>query len=83
MAVAEADGHAAGLALAEGLPLESYPYLNATRGELLRRLGRAAEARVVYRRALALTPEPAERRLLERRLATCDAPDTPGTRGRP
>jgi predicted RNA polymerase sigma factor len=39
------------------------------RGELLRRLGRIAEARDAYRRALALVNDDVERRLLERRLA--------------
>jgi RNA polymerase sigma-70 factor (ECF subfamily) len=36
---------------------------------VLRRLGRTAEARDAYRRALALVHDDAERRLLERRLA--------------
>jgi RNA polymerase sigma-70 factor (ECF subfamily) len=49
--------------------LKDYRYLHATRGELLRRLGRTEEARDAYRRALALAHEDAERRLLERRLA--------------
>jgi RNA polymerase sigma-70 factor (ECF subfamily) len=69
VAVAEAQGPAAGLAIADGLALEDYRYLHATRGELLRRLGRSAEARDAYRRALALVHDDAERRLLERRLA--------------
>jgi RNA polymerase sigma-70 factor, ECF subfamily len=42
---------------------------SALRGELLRRLGRTAEARDAYHRALALVHNDAERRLLERRLA--------------
>jgi len=41
-----------------------------TRAELLRELGRDAEARVALRRALGLTNNPAERTLIERRLAT-------------
>ncbi len=69
VAVAEAEGPAAGLAIVDGLPLDGYRYLHATRGELLRRLGRAGEAGDAYRRALVLTEDPAERRLLERRLA--------------
>jgi GNAT superfamily N-acetyltransferase len=44
-------------------------YLQSTRGELLRRLGRTEEARDAYRRGLALVHNGAERRLLERRLA--------------
>ena len=40
VAVAEAEGPEAGLAIADALELEDYRYLHATRGELLRRLGR-------------------------------------------
>jgi len=69
VAVAEADGPGAGLDIVDRLALEDYGYLHATRGELLRRLGRAAEAGDAYRRALALVHDDAERRLLERRLA--------------
>ena len=69
VAVAEAEGPEAGLAIADGLELGEYHYLHSTRGELLRRLGRTAEARDAYRRALALVHDEAERRLLERRLA--------------
>ncbi|MDX6630111.1 MAG: hypothetical protein QOH00_2357 [Gaiellales bacterium] len=68
IAVAEAEGPAAGLAIVDRLALEDYRYLHSTRGELLRRLGRAAEAQDAYRRALALSHDDAERRLLERRL---------------
>jgi RNA polymerase sigma-70 factor (ECF subfamily) len=69
VAVAEADGPTAALEIVEGLDLDEYRYLHATRGELLRRLGRTDEARQAYGRALALTHDDAERRLLERRLA--------------
>ena len=69
VAVAEADGPEAALGIADRLALEDYRYLNSTRGELLRRLGRMDEARDAYRRALALIHDDAERRLLERRLA--------------
>ena len=69
VAVAETEGPEAGLAIADGLELGEYHYLHSTRGELLRRLGRTAEARDAYRRALALVHDEAERRLLERRLA--------------
>jgi RNA polymerase sigma-70 factor (ECF subfamily) len=68
VAVAEADGPEAGLRIADGLELERYHYLHATRGELLRRLGRDREARSAYARALELVHDDAERRLLERRL---------------
>ena len=69
VAVAEVDGLEAGLAIVDDLELADYLYLHATRGELLRRLGRTDEARVAYARALELAHEDAERRLLERRLA--------------
>jgi RNA polymerase sigma-70 factor, ECF subfamily len=73
VAIAEAEGPAAGLALVDRLDLGDYHYLHATRGELLRRLGRIAEARDAYRRALALVHDAAERRLLERRLEAVDS----------
>jgi RNA polymerase sigma-70 factor, ECF subfamily len=69
VAVAEATGPEAGLAVLEGLPLEEYRYLHATRADLLRRLGRVDEAVAAYRRALDLTDDPAERRFLVRRLS--------------
>jgi RNA polymerase sigma-70 factor (ECF subfamily) len=51
-----------------GESLEAYHLFHAARGELLRRLGRLDEARIADRRALELTDNPAERRLLEARL---------------
>ena len=48
--------------------LDGYHLFHATRGELLRQLDRPAEARDADRRALALTENPAERALLERRI---------------
>jgi RNA polymerase sigma-70 factor, ECF subfamily len=69
VAVAEEHGPEAGLDIIDRLALEDYRYLHSTRGELLRRLGRTAEARDAYHRALALVHDDAERRLLERRLA--------------
>jgi RNA polymerase sigma-70 factor (ECF subfamily) len=68
IAVAEADGPEAGLAIAEGLDLSGYHYFHSTRAELLRRLGRDQEAREAYRRALDLAGDDGERRLLARRL---------------
>jgi RNA polymerase sigma-70 factor (ECF subfamily) len=41
---------------------------HATRADLLRRLGRSAEATTSYARAVALAANDAERRFLERRL---------------
>jgi RNA polymerase sigma-70 factor, ECF subfamily len=69
IAVAEAQGAEAGLELIDRLALEDLHYLHSARGELLRRLGRAEEARQAYEAALALVHDEAERRLLERRLA--------------
>jgi len=51
--VAEADGPAAGLAIVDGLALDGFHYLHATRGDLLDRLGRAGEARCLRSRARA------------------------------
>jgi len=63
----------AGAALAEcdllDSALDGYHLLHATRAELLRELGRSEEARLAIRRALELTANPAERALLEERLA--------------
>ncbi len=72
VAVAEAEGPQAALDIVDGLELGDYRYLHATRGELLRRVGRVAEARAAYERALELAGDDAERRLLERRLAALD-----------
>jgi RNA polymerase sigma-70 factor (ECF subfamily) len=69
IAIAEAEGPAAGLELIDRLPLEEFRYLHSTRGELLRRLGRNAEASRAFSRALELVDEDGpERRLLEQRL---------------
>jgi RNA polymerase sigma-70 factor (ECF subfamily) len=69
VAVAEAEGAEAGLAIIDRLALDDYRYLHSTRGELLRRLDRTDEARAAYRRALELTEDEVDRRLLVRRLA--------------
>jgi RNA polymerase sigma-70 factor, ECF subfamily len=69
VAVAEADGPAAALAIVDQLDLPNYQYWHSTRAELLRRLGRPDEARAAYRRALALARTAPERRFLERRIA--------------
>ncbi len=73
VAVAEADGPEHGLAIADALALDDYRYLHVARAEMLRRLGRTAEAGQAYRRALALVHDDAERRLFERRLAELTA----------
>ena len=69
VAIAEAGGPDAALAIVEGLDLPGYQYWHSTRAELLRRLGRTAEARAAYREALALARTVPERRFLERRIA--------------
>ena len=70
VAVAMRDGPAAGLASIDAVEgLDGYHPLHAARADLLRRLGREAEAATAYERALALAPNPVERRFLERRRA--------------
>jgi len=77
VAVAMADGPQAGLALLEDLRagggLERYHLLESARADLLRRLGRPAEAAAAYRRALELVTNPVERSFLEARLAEVEA----------
>jgi RNA polymerase sigma-70 factor, ECF subfamily len=70
VAVAMADGPAAGLALADQLAddLDGYHLFHATRASLLRRLDRRDEASAAYQRALGLTMNPLERAFLEQRL---------------
>ena len=72
VAIAMAEGLEPGLALVDDLDrrgeLAGYHLLPVTRAELLRRLGRHAEAAQAYRRALTLVSNEAERRHLERRL---------------
>ena len=73
VAVAMRDGPAAGLALIDDIlakgDLRDYRLAHAARADLCRRLGRVAEARTAYERALTLTRQEPERRFLERRLA--------------
>jgi RNA polymerase sigma-70 factor, ECF subfamily len=72
VAVAMRDGPAAGVALIDGIlargELRDYRLAHTARAELCRRLGRAAEARASFERALVLTHQEPERRLIERRL---------------
>jgi RNA polymerase sigma-70 factor (ECF subfamily) len=68
VAVAQAGDPAAALGAVDRLDLDGYLYFHSTRGELLRRLGRAAEARAAYRRALELATSTPERRFLTGRL---------------
>jgi RNA polymerase sigma-70 factor, ECF subfamily len=71
VAIAEADGPAAALTIVDRLDLGGYSYWHSTRAELLRRMGRADEARAAYRDALALTGTEPERRFLQKRIAEC------------
>jgi RNA polymerase sigma-70 factor (ECF subfamily) len=71
-AIGEAGDEEAALAIVDGLELDEYHYLHATRAELLRRLGRTADSRTAYERALELVRSDSERRFLERRLAELD-----------
>jgi RNA polymerase sigma-70 factor (ECF subfamily) len=73
VATAEAGDVEGALAAVDALDLENYHYLHAMRGELLRRLGRPAEARAAYGRALELVHSDAERRFLENRVAELEA----------
>ena len=72
VAVAMTGGPAAGLAIVDRLAddggLAEYHLLHATRADLLRRLGRRAEAADAYRRARELSGNAAERAFLDRRL---------------
>ena len=72
VAVAMRDGPAAGLVLVDAIlergDLKDYRLAHAARADLCRRLGRTADARASYQRALTLTRQEPERRFIERRL---------------
>jgi RNA polymerase sigma-70 factor (ECF subfamily) len=69
-AVAMRDSPEVGLQLIDAIEgLDDYQPLHGARADLLTRLGRDEEAARAYERALALAPNPVERRFLERRLA--------------
>jgi RNA polymerase sigma-70 factor (ECF subfamily) len=67
VAVAELDGAEVALAEVDRLDLAGYHAWHATRADLLRRLGRSAEAAAAYDAAIAVTENPAERAYLARR----------------
>jgi RNA polymerase sigma-70 factor (ECF subfamily) len=73
VAVALRDGPLAGLELTDAIlargDLADYHLAHSARADLCRRLGRIAEARASYKRALSLTRQEPERRFLERRLS--------------
>jgi RNA polymerase sigma-70 factor, ECF subfamily len=82
VAVAEVSGPAAALDLVDALDLRGYHLFHAIRADLLRRLGRDAEAALAYQAAIALTDNAAEREFLTGRLgATRGNPDGPPARG--
>jgi RNA polymerase sigma-70 factor (ECF subfamily) len=82
VALGMAFGPAAGLELTDELldepAMAGYHLLPSVRGDLLARLGRAAEARAEFTRAAELTQNARERELLLERAAACDAPAPPG-----
>jgi RNA polymerase sigma-70 factor (ECF subfamily) len=67
VAIAELDGPGVALAEVDRLGLTTYHAWHATRADLLRRLGRSAEARAAYDAAIEATANPAERAYLSRR----------------
>jgi RNA polymerase sigma-70 factor (ECF subfamily) len=67
VAVAEVEGPDAALTLVDGLELDSYHLFHAVRADLLRRLGRNAEAALAYDVAIARAENAAERDFLQRR----------------
>jgi len=73
VAVAMRDGPQAGLALIDAIlargDLTEYHLAHSAKADLARRLGKTAEARDAYRRALTLARQEPERRFLEKRLA--------------
>ena len=84
VAVAMRDGPATGLRIIDAIldrgQLRDYRPAHAARAELLRRLGRTAEARAAYERAIVLTRQEPERRYLERRLAELGGTGRPNDR---
>ncbi|GAC1386226.1 MAG: sigma factor-like helix-turn-helix DNA-binding protein [Marmoricola sp.] len=67
IAVAELDGPLVALSLVDQLPLEGYHAWHAARADLLRRLGRSAEAKAAYDAAIAATQNSAEIAYLSRK----------------
>ena len=73
VALAMRDGPAAGLPVVDAIlargELKDYHLAHAARADLCRRLGRRADARASYERALALARQQPERRFIQQRLA--------------
>lgn len=76
VAIAMRDGPEAGVQLIDAIlardELQAYPPVHSARADLCRRLGRTAEARAAYERALALTQQAPQRRFIEMRLRGLD-----------
>ena len=66
VALAEVEGPDAALGVVDALALGDYYLFHAIRADLLRRLGRTAEARVAYDEAIVLSQNAAERSYLQR-----------------
>jgi RNA polymerase sigma factor (sigma-70 family) len=81
VAVAMADGPAAGLEIVDGLvdqpALKNYHLLPSVRGDLLFKLGRMREAKAEFERAAAMTQNAREETLLRDRARECDAQGSP------
>ena len=79
-AIAMRDGPAAGLELIDAIlssgELNEYQLAHSARADLCRRLGRTADARSSYQRALELASAEPARRFLERRLQELETKDT-------
>jgi len=77
VAVAELDGPEVALALIDRLPLTGYHAWHAARADMLRKLGRSAEARDAYAAAIAATSNTAEQAYLSRKRG--ELTSSPGT----
>ncbi len=73
IAVAEIDGPRTALTVVDALDLDGYYLWHTSRGDLLAKLGQAADARDAFRRAAELTDNPAEQELLASRIAQLPA----------
>ncbi|MBD0680461.1 RNA polymerase sigma factor [Pseudomonas sp. PSB11] len=75
-AISRRDGPLAGLTLVEGIlargELLEYHLAHSARAEFCRQLGRVAQARAAYERALELTQQAPERRFIEARLRSLE-----------
>jgi RNA polymerase sigma-70 factor (ECF subfamily) len=74
VALAEVAGAEAGLDVVNSLELDQYHVFHSVRAELLRRLGRSADALAAYDRAMACTDNAVEREFLRRQRLEVSAP---------